>query len=299
VSQPPRVVVLGDLMTDIVVRLARRPAYGTDTPVAISPHGGGSAANVASWLAASGQQVTYVGRTGTDILGRAAVEELRATGVDVRVATDGQLPTGICVVLVDPSGERTMLPDPGANAALSPHDLPDDVFSHGNHLHLSGYTLLNSGSRAAALAALQRAKGAGMSVSVDPSSAAPLREVGAETFLNWTAHADLCLLNWAEASVLAGTGVPGAAEATLAATYAEIVVKLGAAGALWRKGSAFVQVDARRIAAVDTTGAGDAFAAGFLGAWLAGAAPDAALRAGCELAARAVAHVGARPWQDA
>lgn len=286
-----RVVVLGDLMTDIVVRLAGRPAYGSDTPAAISRHGGGSAANVAAWLAAGGHPVTFVGRAGNDVLGRAVIEELRATGVDVQVVVDADLPTGICVVLVDPSGERTMLPDAGANAALSPDDLPDNLFTADHHLHLSGYALLNNSSRDAALMALEKVRAAGMSVSVDPSSAAPLRAVGAAAFLAWTTGVDLCLLNEDEANVLAGT----AGLAGLASAYGEVILKQGATGALWRSGRATVLVDARPVTAVDSTGAGDAFAAGFLTAWLTGAAPDAALHAACALAARAVTQVGARP----
>jgi ribokinase len=284
VTRPPRVVVVGDVMTDIVVRLPAKPAYGSDTPAAISQHGGGSAANVAAWLAASGHRATFVGRVGDDLLGRAAVAELRDAGVDVRARFDRTRATGVCVVLVDPSGERTMLPDAGANGALSPADLPDDVFTGGDHLHLSGYALLNPGSRPAALAAVRRARGTGMTTSVDPSSAAPLRELGDAAFRSWTAGIDLCLANQEEASVLAPWG-----------SYPAVVVKLGPGGAEWRHGEVTERVEAESVAAVDTTGAGDAFAAGFLSAWLAGAAPADALRAACALAAQAVSRLGARP----
>jgi len=284
VSRLPRVVVVGDVMTDIVVRLPAKPAYGSDTPAAISQHGGGSAANVAAWLAASGHPATYVGRVGDDLLGRAAMDDLRDTGVDVRATFDEKRATGVCVVLVDPSGERTMLPDTGANAALSPDDLPDDVFTSGSHLHLSGYALINDGSRRAALAAIHRARAAGMTTSVDPSSAAPLRKLGGAAFRAWTAGMDLCLLNQEEATVLAPWG-----------DYPEVVRKLGPGGAAWRKGEATELVEAEPVAAVDTTGAGDAFAAGFLSAWLAGATAKDALRAACALAAQAVTQVGARP----
>lgn len=284
-SRPPRVVVVGDVMTDIVVRLPARPAYGSDTPAAIAQRGGGSAANVAAWLAASGHPATCIGRVGDDLFGRAAVAELRAGGVDVRAAVDAELPTGTCVVLVDPSGERTMLPDAGANAGLAPADLPAECFAPGDHLHLSGYALLNDGSRAAAVAALDRARAAGMTTSVDPSSAAPLRAAGAAAFYTWTEGIDLCLLNEDEAAAL-----PEAAE-----RYPEIVVKRGAAGALWRKGEASAAVEAAPApVVVDTTGAGDAFAAGYLAARLTGADPVTALDAGCALAARAVAQLGAR-----
>src|SRR6185295_5659393 len=104
-------VVLGDLMVDVVVRLESEIARGSDTASRISMQGGGSAANVAAWAAHIGTPVTLVCRVGRDDRGRAAVDELR--GVDVRATVDYQRPTGTCVVLVEAGGERTMLPDPG------------------------------------------------------------------------------------------------------------------------------------------------------------------------------------------
>ena len=115
-----------------------------------------------------------VARVGEDAAGQAALAELREGGVELEIAIDAQRPTGTCVVIVEPGGERTMLPDRGANAALEPADLPIDEFTEGKHLHLSGYTLLDPGSRSAGLVALEHARAAGMSISVDPASAAPL-----------------------------------------------------------------------------------------------------------------------------
>jgi ribokinase len=198
------------------------------------------------------------------VRGRAAIEELRAAGVEVRVEVDRERPTGTCVVLVEPGGERTMLPDPGANDAPAP-EIPV-----GDHLHVVGYALLRGGSRASALAAIARAQAAGMTVSVDPSSWALIRA-------DAIPEVDLLLPNEREAEVL------GEREG--------MVVKLGAGGARW--GS--VRVPAVAVDVVDTTGAGDAFAAGFLGAWLDGASNRDSLSAGCAAAARAVAQVGARP----
>jgi sugar/nucleoside kinase (ribokinase family) len=129
-------------------------------------------------------------------------------------------------------------------------------------------------------------------VSVDPSSAAPLaREPG---FLGWVAGADLLLPNRAEAAALAGTDDPEAAGRRLAAHAREVVVTLGAEGALWTDGAAVVRAPAVATVAADTTGAGDAFAAGLLAARLAGAGPAEALAAGCALAGEAVARSGAR-----
>src|ERR1700741_4144231 len=173
-----RIVVVGDLMTDTVARAALPLAKGSDTPAAVSTHGGGSGANIAAWLAGDGAEVAFVGRRGADIAGRNRDMELMGYGVDARLVMDPERPTGNCVVMITHKGDNTMLSDPGANAALSPDDLPHDLFVPGAHLHVSGYTLLSEGSRAAALAALDFAARVGMSTSVDGASNAPLERVG-------------------------------------------------------------------------------------------------------------------------
>src|SRR3954470_19724794 len=152
-----RVVVVGDLMTDAVARAAYPLAKGGDTPAKVTMHGGGSGANIASWLAVEGAEVAFIGRRGADITGRNRDMELMGYGVDARLVMDPERPTGTCVVLVTHKGERTMLSDPGANGALSPDDLPHDLFVPGAHLHVSGYTLLSEGARAAGLAAIDYA----------------------------------------------------------------------------------------------------------------------------------------------
>ena len=290
------IVSVGDVMTDVVVRATGATAYGSDTPSHITTQGGGSAANVAAWIAASRSPVAFVGRRGGDPYGLLAERMLRDVGVQVHLAVDPALPTGTCVVIVAADGERSMFPDAGANAALSPDDLPPGLFARGRHLHLSGYPLLHAGARGAAFDALGRARGAGMSVSVDPSSGGLLRAVGPDAFLGWIAGADLLLANEEEARVLAGCDDPDQAAASLLDVCEAVVVKLGAHGALVRSrdGSA-ARVEAVAVDAVDTTGAGDSFAAGLLPAWHSGAGWHAALEAGSRLAATCVTQVGARP----
>jgi ribokinase len=293
-----RVVVLGDVMVDVVARMAGPLAVGSDTPASVRTRPGGAAANVAAWLAVADVPVALLARVGDDDAGRAAVRKLAGHGVDPHVAVDDDLPTGTCVVLVQPGGERSMLPDPGANAALSVGDLTSALFTADSHLHLTGYTLLRDGSRDAALQALDMARAAGMTVSVDPSSAAPLAAAGPARFLQWAGGADLLLPNAAEASALTGeAGAEAAARALVAGGHArEVAVTLGAAGALWTDGTGVARAPAAEpgVAVTDTTGAGDAFAAGFVAQRLAGAAPDAALAGGCALAARAIAVASAR-----
>jgi len=295
-----RIVVVGDIATDVVARLSGPLRTGSDSSAVVATYGGGSAANVAAWLAVAGVPTTFVGRAGADAAGRAQVDELARAGVDVRVAVDDDRATGCVVVLVAGDGERTMLPDRGANAALCPADLPADVFAgDSGHLHLSGYPLLHESSRAGGLAALELAGAAHMTVSVDPSSAAPLAAAGPAQFLEWTHAADICLLNLDEAEVLAGPGPPEALARRLSDEhYREVVVKLGAAGALWASDGVVVSVPAAPASVIDTTGAGDAFAAGFLSAWQVAGPPDEALMAGGRLAAACVAQVGARPRSD-
>jgi ribokinase len=284
------VVVVGDLMVDVVARLRGPLARGSDTPARLERRGGGQGANVAAWLAACGVPVAFVGCAGDDATGREAVAELEAAGVDARVAFDPERLTGTCLVLVEPSGERTMVPDAGANDALAVEDLPAGA----THLHLAGYALLREGSRAAAVTALALARERRMTTSLDPSSAAPLAGVGPARFLEWAGPVDLLLPNAEEAAVLSGDADPEQAALALAAAAREVVVKLGADGALWSDGRRVVHVPALDRTPVDSTGAGDAFAAGLLSAWRPGDDPAPALAAGCRAAAEAVKRSGAR-----
>ena len=286
--------MLGDVMVDVVCRLDGPIALGSDAPGRIEFGYGGSGANVAAWAAVAqgaGAPPVLAGRIGADERGRAAEEELRATGVETRLAVDHELPTGTCVVLVGPDGERSMVPDSGANDRLADGDLPDDLLVEGSHLHLTGYTLVRDGSRAAGRAAIARARERGLSVSVDPSSAALLTPA----FVDELAGVGLLMPNAEEAAVLSGEEDAERAALVLARRIAEIVVTLGSAGALWTDGRKTCRVDAESATPLDTTGAGDAFAAGFLVSRLSGAGPEESLRAGCRLAAVAVRTPGARP----
>lgn len=271
-----KVVVLGDLNVDVVAVQSTSLALGSDTPARVSLLPGGGGANVASWLAKAGVEVTLVGRVGTDALAPVALSGL--DGVDLQVVRDPVHATGTCVVLVAPGGERTMLPDPGANDALAVEDLPP---MEGDVLHVSGYALLRPGSRSAALTAIERAREAGMKISVDPASSAPLSND--PVFLQRIAPIDLLLPNADEAVVLGPQiDVP------------EVVVKFGANGARWTNGVETVVGRAVPVdEVVDTTGAGDAFAAGFLSVWPHGMAADA-LAAGARCAAQAVTRIGSR-----
>ncbi|MEV6524074.1 PfkB family carbohydrate kinase [Longispora sp. NPDC051575] len=301
------VVVVGDLVTDVLASLGGPLTTGSDTAAAIRETGGGSAANTACWLGAL-TDTTLVAVVGDDAAGRARVSELTC-GNAVRFASAA--PTGTVIVLSTPD-ERSMVTDRGANALLTAADI-DAALPGARHLHLSGYVLFDPRTAAAGRHALARARELGATTSVDAGSAGPLRLLGPDRFLDWVRGTDVLLANLDEAYTLVGT-TPGPASEVQPRELAEFaarpgpdelaqrlagyathaVVKLGADGAVWA-GPGVVRVPGEPVTAVDPTGAGDAFAAGLLAAWLAGGTPVEALAAGAALGARAVTVVGARP----
>ena len=264
IAPPPprmsRIVVAGDVMRDVVATLAGPVAHGSDTPAAIAERGGGSGANVAVWLARAGAAVTLVGRVGDDAAGRAAADALRAEGVDLRLSIDPERPTGTCLVLVEPGGERTMLPDPGANAALVRRAAAGRRRAPARGgLRAAAPRLAPGGARADRHRTRRRGDPVGRPLQRG-AARAPRRG-----FLDWVAGADLLLPNRAEAAVLAGVARPGGRGA--GALRARPRGRRHA-----RRGGRAVDATATPSCASrpsawcvgDSTGAGDAFAAGLL-----------------------------------
>ncbi|MCX6433502.1 MAG: PfkB family carbohydrate kinase, partial [Actinobacteria bacterium] len=202
-------------------------------------------------------------------------------------------PTGTCVVIVDRRRERTMFPDSGANAHLVIEPLRE-IITADSHVHLSGYTLMNPATSAAGIAVLDLAVAAGATRSLDPASAAPLR-AHLPMFLDLLPQFQVLLANENEAAVLSGRDDPHEALDELIDLVPTVVVKVGARGVLARDASGHVAEPAPRQDVVDTTGAGDAFTAGFLPAWLSGATLASSVSEGQRLASRAVGRVGAGP----
>ncbi|MGY1742673.1 MULTISPECIES: carbohydrate kinase family protein [unclassified Blastococcus] len=288
------VVVVGDVATDVVAVLSGEPAPGSDRPATIRTRGGGAGANVAVHLGRLGVPVTLAGCVGADAAGTALLAELAAAGVSAAVRAVPDTGTGTIVSLVEPGGQRSMLADRGANLALTPADLPP--VGTGDHLHVSGYTLLDPRPRTAGLAALAAAAAAGATTSLDPASTGPLAAYGVDRWLADTTGVTLLLPNADEARLLTGCADPADAARALAGRHPAVAVTLGADGALWCAGGRLVHRPALPATVVDTTGAGDAFTAGLLAAWLAdpGADPARLLDAGAALAAEVVRRPGAR-----
>ncbi len=278
---------------DVTAMIDSDIAYASDTPAHVTLQPGGVAANTAAWMATAGHQVTIAGAVGDDPFGLAIRDELAAIGVDVQLAIAEGLATGTCVVIVDRRRERTMFPDSGANAAVS-LDRVRSLITADTHVHLSGYTLLNPATSELGRAVLDHAVQVGATRSLDPASAAPLRS-RIDQFSELLPLFQLVLANEDEAAVLSGREDPHDALMQLAEIVPTAVVKIGARGVLARDSTGSVAQPAHSMEVIDTTGAGDAFTAGFLPVWLAGGPLATAVSEGQLLAARAVGRVGASP----
>lgn len=289
------ILVVGDVVDDIGVRPLEPVTPRSDTRAEIVMTPGGSAANTAAWIADLGTPVRFIGRAGADGVDRHR-DALAHYGVDARIAADPGRPTATIVLTLDGAGDRTMYVDRGANSGLTLTDVPADAWDGITWLHVSGYTLFDPATRSVAIDLLSAAVGRGIGTSVDPGSVAFLREVGAPEFLRWTTGVDLLLPNADEARFLTGSTGPYLDVEALTAHYRAVIVTLGATGAMYAAADGTRdQVVAPRVDVQDTTGAGDAFTAGFLAAQHAGAAPRAALAAGAAAAERCVTRRGARP----
>jgi sugar/nucleoside kinase (ribokinase family) len=264
------VCTLGDLLLDVIVRLEGPLAPGDDTIATTRTGAGGQAANVAAWAAALGARARLLAKRGDDAAGTVCAAELAGHGVEVVGPVEGR--TGVVVSLVAADGERTICSDRGASPELRPDELEAGWLADCDVLHVSGYALLREPAWSAAELACRLAREAGARVSVDLSSAGAMRAHGAESLRERLTRLgpDTVFATEAERDALGGD------------LDAEWVVKLGSRG---------FSVDGRVFAAApatvaDTTGAGDALAAGFL---VGG--PELGIQA----AARCVAKLGAMP----
>ncbi|WP_353809194.1 carbohydrate kinase family protein [Agromyces sp. SYSU T00194] len=306
-ADPGVLVVAGDLVEDVVVWADEPTRHATDTAARITRTRGGSAANVAAFAAGAGRQSRFIGCVGADAAGDGLARELSAAGVDVRLQRAGA--TGTVVLIVDADGERTMYPDRGAAALLSAPVEPTWL-DGAAWLHLPAYGLEREPARSAVVALADAAHGAGVPVSVDASSTGLVAALGADAFRAHVGRVapDVVFANADEADLLGiarpdaratGAGPAGAARALAPL----VVVKRGPGPAeIHRPGRPVVRVPAESVDDVrDATGAGDAFAAGYVVATLDGADPRAACVAGHALAASVLRSPGASaaPARDA
>ena len=268
-SRPPRVVVLGDLMLDVVLAPRQALARGTDVPGQVALRQGGSAATTARWLARLGARSTLVCAVGRDPAGRALVSALEGDGVRVRATRVAGERTGRIGVLVAPGGERSFIADRAAADRLAPADLAASTF-RADLLHVPAYSLLGEPLGRAGRRAIELARTGGALLSLDLASVGPLLADGRRAALRLVQEAapDVLFATRSEAEAIShGRDLTG-----LADLAGVVAIKQGRAGAsvLIRTNDGLLTFDVATTAidAADTTGAGDAFDAGFLVAWL-------------------------------
>lgn len=290
-----RVLVVGDVMTDVIVKPEGPIVFGSDRRAAIESRPGGSGANQAVWLGAAGVDVTFAGRVG--LADKAAHEaHFRRHGVTPMLAGDEALGSGVLVTIVDPGGERSFLTDRGANLNLWAGDLPDSLLEGMGLVLISGYSFFADGPRAAVQSLLGRARQRRIPIAIDPASIGFLEEVGPRTFLAWVGEADWLFANESEAEMLAGVAGFEEQMLVLGAQFRNVVIKRGRFGAaLGGRDGVATSRTAPIVDVVDSTGAGDAFAAGFIAALLSGQAAEHCLESGIANGARAVQFVGGQP----
>ena len=283
-------------MLDVVLAPERDLESGTDVPGRVTLVQGGSAANTARWLGRLGARTTLIAAVGRDGAGRVLVDAVRADGVTVRVSRIAGARTGRIGVIVAPGGERSFVADRGAADLLDPADLRATWFEGANAVHLPVYSLLGAPLGLAGRRAIELARAADAAVSVDLASIGPLLASGRRAARSLIAGIapDLLFATASEAEALVGSH---RAEELL--DYAPTaVVKRGAKGAtvLTRLGSrpTRFEVATEHLDATDTTGAGDAFDAGFLVGWFAAREAGRSLPASLQRAALAGHRAAAR-----
>jgi len=266
------VCALGDLLLDVVARLDRPLVSGADTPARTVVSAGGQAANVAAWAVALGAQARLVAKRADDESGHLAAMALERLGVELcgPVVARG---TGVVVSLVERDGERSLASDRGVSSDLRPEELDPEWFAGCDHLHVSGYCLAQEPARSAAQRAVEIARRQGATVSVDLAAFTVIELCGNQRFRGYVSALapDVVFANEDEDRAIGGA-IPGTAW----------ILKRGARDASFdgdERAAAPAEV-------VDTTGAGDALAAG----WIVGG-PTLAVAA----AATCVAQVGSMP----
>ncbi len=295
--------VVGDFAWDVLIRTNNNLLKGGDSfgEVMLTP--GGSAANLAVWAKRCGLNTRFIGKIGRDRFGQLAREDLIKENIEHHfVETDAHL-TGSVAVFVDQTGERSMVSGHGADFYLIPSELPRNVITSSNHLHLTAWSFFTDPPRSAARTAAQLAQQNNLTISFDPASFQMISEMGVEQFLSWTKDLAINIFfpNYDEGRVLTGCDEPEAIVRALATIYTDalIILKLDADGALVFDGKTATQIPPATNNLVDATGAGDSFAGAFLAHYLQSNSPVDAARFATAVAAWVIEHLGARPTADA
>lgn len=267
-------------------------AYDRVVEHGVEVQSGGSCANTMSTLGLLGAKVCFAGQVGEDQMGHLYASKMHEACGAHAIRYTREHSTGKCLAIISAKdAERTMLTDLGA--AVNLPSLGDfvHVIEEARVLHTEGYLLLGEPMLSHAFEAVQVAKAAGVKVSIDAADPFVVRAVG-QRMVDLVRMADIVFLNAEEASALGG-GSAESAIASLSEHVPTVVVKLGARGSIIKHEGVLYPALAYPTRAVDTTGAGDAYAAGYLYGYLQGWDPSRAASLAARVASLTVSQVGA------
>lgn len=285
------VLVIGDYIDDVVVKPLSQRVLDSDTEASITTQPGGQGLNVASWLATAGVSVDLAARVGAG--DRAAASNmLEKLGIGNLLQADQNHPTGAIVVIVD-GATRSFFTQRGANANLD-LDLIGDLDKY-QLVYLSGYAITNSNDQMGVQRLLARILESGIPLAVDPGSAAFIESYGVANFLDQISSARFLFPSLEEGKLLSGESRPELAARFLAERVESVVVTAGVDGSYFASGELAHHQPALPAVSQDPTGAGDAFAAGFIAKFLDGGTPTECLVQGSRFGALAVGNLGAGP----
>jgi ribokinase len=297
------IIAVGDLVWDVLAKPDTILLPGGDTTGRIALAPGGSAANVATWIARVGEPAGFVGKVGADVFGDLVVADLDREGVHVHVTRTSAHDTGVILVMIDGAGQRSMVTNQGADFHLLPEDLPEAVLKSCAHVHITAWSLFTEPPRSAALRAAQIAKAAGATISFDPASYQMIRELGHDKFSRITADlpVDILFPNRDEGQALTGERDPKAIAQELHERYdgAIIALKLDRDGCFILAQNHAQHYPTGDGPVVDATGAGDAFDAAFLAHYRRDGDLAKAAQFANDIGSWVVARYGARPPVDA
>jgi len=291
---PPRVLVVGDVIDDILATISLPLRHNTDTPARITRSSGGSAANTCVWLAHQGIGVDFVGRVGEADTQR-FLEEFEGAGVQAHLSADSDNSTGTIVIVVE-AESRTMLTDRGANTQLDFGGIDPALLDDSSWVHLTGYSMFHHSSPESIPEFIALARSRGTNVMVDASSSGFLVDFGVERFLEAIRDVSLVRCNEDEALTLSGRESIAESVEFLGQLFPTVVVTQGAQG-VWRAdGGSVAHIPlAESVKSVDPTGAGDSFNAGLLAGLVQGDSLENAIHRGIAVASLCITKAGARP----